>query len=73
MINNEHTLVGRLNTPYDVHAFALPFDPEWKERKYSVHPWARFAFKPAEEAGAASSSNSHRAATSTPALTLVLN
>lgn len=32
-----------------MHAFALPFEPEWKERKYSVHPWARFAFKPAEE------------------------
>lgn len=32
-----------------MHAFALPFEPEWKERKYSVHPWARFTFKPAEE------------------------
>ena len=32
-----------------MHAFALPFDPPWKERKYSSHPWARFAFKPAEE------------------------
>ena len=32
-----------------MHAFALPFDPEWKERKYSVHRWARFAFMPADE------------------------
>jgi len=32
-----------------MHAFALPFDPEWKERKYSIHPWARFAFLPAED------------------------
>ena len=29
--------------------FALPFEPEWKERKYSVESWARFAFEPAEE------------------------
>jgi len=32
-----------------MHAFALPFEPEWKERKYSVESWARFAFEPAEE------------------------
>ena len=35
-----------------MHAFALPFTPPWKERKYSVEPWARFAFKPAEELAA---------------------
>ena len=32
-----------------MHAFALPFEPEWKERKYSVESWARFAFEPAGE------------------------
>ena len=32
-----------------MHAFQLPFDPEWKERKYSVEQWARFAFVPAGE------------------------
>jgi diadenosine tetraphosphate (Ap4A) HIT family hydrolase len=32
-----------------MHAFALPFEPAWKERKYSVEPWARFAFEPAGE------------------------
>jgi hypothetical protein len=31
-----------------MHAFVLPFDPPWKERKYCVEPWARFAFKPAD-------------------------
>ena len=32
-----------------MHAFALPFEPAWKERKYSEEAWARFAFQPAEE------------------------
>ena len=32
-----------------MHAFALPFEPAWKERKYSVEPWARIAFEPAGE------------------------
>jgi diadenosine tetraphosphate (Ap4A) HIT family hydrolase len=32
-----------------MHAFLLPFEPAWKERKYSVEPWARFAFEPAGE------------------------
>ena len=31
-----------------MHAFVLPFDPPWKERKYCTEQWARFAFKPAE-------------------------
>ena len=31
-----------------MHAFVLPFDPPWKERKYCTEPWARFAFKPAD-------------------------
>ena len=32
-----------------MHAFLPPFEPAWKERKYSVEPWARFAFEPAGE------------------------
>mmetsp|Transcript_3960 Transcript_3960/g.14592 ORF Transcript_3960/g.14592 Transcript_3960/m.14592 type:complete len:191 (+) Transcript_3960:141-713(+) len=32
-----------------MHAFQLPFVPGWKERKYSVDSWARFAFEPAGE------------------------
>lgn len=32
-----------------MHCFQLPFDPAWKERKYSAEQWARFAFEPAEE------------------------
>lgn len=53
--NEETTRFGYHLPPFNsvdhlhMHAFALPFEPAWKERKYSVEPWARFAFEPAGE------------------------